>query len=78
MKVEDLMSRMSGVMVFRLHLIDSAGCYVMDDLIDYVHMDHSDCDSKALGYGDWYVEEIVVDSSIMVGLLVCQVDREVY
>lgn len=72
----DLISKTSGVMVYRLHLIDNDGAYVMDDVIDYINRERADCDLQVDTYGDWYVEEIVIDSKIMIGVQICQIDRE--
>lgn len=76
MLLRDLINKTSGVMVYRLHLIDNDGAYVDDDIIDYINREHADCDLQIDTYGDWYVEEIVIDSKIMMGVQICPIDRE--
>lgn len=76
MLLRDLINKTSGVMVYRLHLIDSEGAYVDADVIDYINQDPADCDLKIDTYGDWYVEEIVIESRTMIGVQICPIDRE--
>ena len=76
MLLRDLINKTSGVMVYGLHLIDNDGAYVDDDIIDYINQEYTDCDLKIDTYGDWYVEEIVIDNRIMVGVQICPIDRE--
>lgn len=76
MQLNKLISKTSDVMVYRLDLIDNNGAYIDGDIIDYLHQELSDCLLKIDAYGDWYVEEIVIDSRTMIGVQICPIDRE--
>ena len=76
MLVQDLLWRMSGVMVFSLSMLDSDGCYVMDDKIDYLRQTIAETEVKSDLYAHWYVEEIIPVSAIHVQLVICPTERE--
>ena len=76
MLLRDLINKVSGVMIFRLHLIDNDGACVDDDIIDYLNEEHDECDLKVDTYGDWYVEEFFIYSIIKIGVNICPIDRE--
>lgn len=76
MLLRDLMNKMSSVMVFRLYLVDNDGIPVDDDIIDYINQEHHVCDQQVDTYGEWYVEEIFIDSIIKITVSICPIDRE--
>lgn len=78
MLLRDLINKMPDVMVYRLYLIDNDGAPVDDDTINYINQKRADCDLMIDTYGDWYVEDIFIDSRIMISVQICPIDREEY